>query len=79
MKEVILKNWEGFESEISRVLGSVESKRAGTKGYVSDPLFRGHADERWRLLPHWSASRINRTPSLGTTGSYVRSCLALHH
>jgi hypothetical protein len=48
VKEMILKNWESFESEISRVLGSVESKRAATKGYVSDPLFRGHADETRR-------------------------------
>lgn len=60
MKEMILKNWESFESEISRVLGSVESKRAGAKGYVSDPLFRGHADERWRLLT--TLERFSKKP-----------------
>ena len=74
MKEVILKNWEDFEGEISRVLGSVASKRAGTKGYVSDPLFRGHADERWRLLT--TLERFSKKPH-SITGYYriLRSVL----
>jgi hypothetical protein len=60
MKEVTLKDWETFESEISRIFGSVESRRAGTKGYVSDPLFRGHADDRWRLLT--TLERFSKKP-----------------
>ena len=67
MKEVILKDWESFEGEISRVLESVESRRAATIGYVSDPLFRGHANERWRLLT--TLERFSKKPQ-SITGYY---------
>src|SRR5437870_3733377 len=60
MKEVNLKDWESFESEISRIFRSIEDRRAANKGYVSDPLFRGHADERWRL--HTTLERFSKKP-----------------
>lgn len=60
VKEVVLKDWETFEWELSRIFESLEKRRAGTKTYVSAPLFRGHADKRWHLLT--TLERFSRKP-----------------
>ena len=45
LKEVPVTGWGAFEDGVSRVLDTVASRRATTKVYVSDALFRGQADE----------------------------------
>jgi hypothetical protein len=60
VRKLILKNWETFETEISRIFGGGKHRRARTKG-GSDPIFRGHArTNRTRLL--FSAIRF---PTVG--------------
>jgi len=59
-KEVPVAGWGAFEDGVSRVLDTVASRRATTKVYVSDALFRGQADERWPLattLERFSTTR----------------------
>ena len=50
MKEIILKGWEEFEGKMSSFFIEKEKLRVLKKPlYVSDPLFRGHANASWEL------------------------------
>jgi hypothetical protein len=68
VKEVVVKDWAGFEDEVTRILDGFTAGRASGKGYMSNPLFRGQADHRWMLettlerfsARAWSVSRYYR-------------------
>ena len=49
IKERVLKDWETFEAEVSRIFDENESKKRASSNHVSTPLFRGHADKDWTL------------------------------
>src|SRR5438876_2258021 len=50
VNDIRLKDWAGFEAEVDRILGDFDARRGTGTGYVSDPLFRGHADSSWPLV-----------------------------
>ena len=68
LNEVPVKDWSGFEAEAERILADFDARRGTSTGYVSDPLFRGHADAAWPLLTTlerfspkpWSVSAYHR-------------------
>jgi hypothetical protein len=74
MKEVVVKDWDSFASEISGIFRTVEDRRAGNKGYVSDPLFRGHADAHWKLFTTLERFSEKRHSIKG----YYRILLSVH-
>ena len=47
----MLDCWEDFETEVSAIFSGIEKKRkeAELKLFVNPPLFRGQAQESWRL------------------------------
>lgn len=47
--EIHLESWQRFDAEMSGVFELFERTKARTEEYVSEPLFRGQADSRWRL------------------------------
>jgi hypothetical protein len=50
MKKVVrLDSWEEFETNVSAIFENLKSRRAKTGGYISSLLFRGHAQECWKL------------------------------
>ena len=49
MNEKKLTTWEDFEVEVAEVFSIVGMARKEKGTYVSSPLFRGHADDSWRL------------------------------
>jgi len=49
VKEVPLEDWAAFEAETSRILDDFQTGKGAGTGYVSHPLFRGQADQRWSL------------------------------
>jgi hypothetical protein len=51
VNEVPLETWERFDAEMALVFERFEKTkaRATLKASVSEPLFRGQADSRWRL------------------------------
>jgi len=73
VKEVVLKDWDTFEGELSRFFDSHEKRKAATKLYISTPLFRGHADSRWHLLT--TLERFSRKPHSIT--EYFRTLISL--
>jgi hypothetical protein len=51
-QEIEVKNlngWDDFENEISSIFIDLENRRKQTKFIISNPLFRGHAQESWKL------------------------------
>jgi hypothetical protein len=49
LNEIPIKDWAAYDAAVNRILDDFDAKRGVGKGYVSDPLFRGHADHRWPL------------------------------
>lgn len=49
MNEIPINNWKSFEAVLSQTFATVEKVQAEAGGYVSTPLFRGHADRSWEL------------------------------
>ncbi len=68
VNEVSVKDWASFEAQATRVLEDFEVRRGAGKGYFSDPLFRGQADQSWPLVTTlerfstkpWSVKRYHR-------------------
>jgi len=61
VKEVVLEDWESFEGEISRISEMVAQKKASPGSIsVSDPLFRGQANQCWPLLT--TLERFSKKP-----------------
>jgi hypothetical protein len=49
LKKVQLECWEEFESEVSAIHKALEERRVEMQMHISSLLFRGHAQECWRL------------------------------
>jgi hypothetical protein len=49
VKEVRLTCWEEFDAGVSAIPDNLQKKRSETGGYISSLLFRGHAQESWKL------------------------------
>jgi len=49
VREVNVRDWTGFEAEVGKILDSFQASRGCGTGHSSNPLFRGHADQRWPL------------------------------
>jgi len=49
MKEVKVSSWEAFEVEVTSLFESVRNRKDATRLYVSEPLFRGHGNSKWKL------------------------------
>jgi hypothetical protein len=68
VNEVQIKDWADFELEVGQILADFDVGRRRDKGYVSAPLFRGHADASWPLATtlerfstkSWSVSAYHR-------------------
>lgn len=68
VKEVTVKDWASFEAEVARIVDGFAASRGSGKGYLSDPLFRGQADQSWPLVTtlerfstkHWSVKNYYR-------------------
>ena len=50
MKTISLQNFTDFESWVEKLKLQQQEEKALSKRHYSDLLFRGHADENWRLL-----------------------------
>jgi hypothetical protein len=73
VKEVPVKDWASFEAEADRVLGDFETRKGAGKGYMSDPLFRGQADQSWPL--ETTLERLSTKPY--SVKSYYRLLLSV--
>ena len=68
VNEVPVKDWASFEAQATRVLEDFEARKKAGTGYMSDPLFRGQADQSWPLVTTlerfstkpWSVTRYHR-------------------
>ena len=68
VNEVPVKDWASFEAQATRVLEDFEARKKAGTGYMSDPLFRGQADQSWPLVTTlerfstkpWSITRYHR-------------------
>ena len=49
MKTVRLNSWGSFKNQINDLFADSAKRRIDTNRYVSTPIFRGHADSRWKL------------------------------
>lgn len=49
MREIKIPSWEAFEEETTFLFESVREKKKTTKLHVSEPLFRGQGNARWKL------------------------------
>lgn len=49
MKEKDLDTWEEFEEEIKTLSSKLEERKKSTVMHVSPLLFRGHANQEWKL------------------------------
>lgn len=68
VNEESVKDWAGFEAQAGRIIEDFGAKRGAGKGHISDPLFRGQADQSWPLVTTlerfstkpWSVKRYHR-------------------
>ena len=68
VNEVPVKDWASFEAQATRVLEDFEARKKAGTGHMSDPLFRGQADQSWPLVTTlerfstkpWSVTRYHR-------------------
>jgi len=49
LKEINLKTWEDFEKYITKLIKITSKRKKDTPLYISDYLFRGQSDSKWRL------------------------------